>query len=138
MKSLPVSSLAPMVSLAIVALGCQQQVPQDSPENDLPRSESSAAKISMVEYEVPNMVCEFSCVPTVKKTLAQQPGVKAVQVDFETKTATVSFDPNEFDPEAGRAALVDVQFIDTKLKRAGGESLPADTTTASVAKKTQG
>lgn len=82
-------------------------------------------------FDVPDMMCEFSCVPTVRDALAKQPGVKDVAVDLETKTATVAVDEDQFDAEAAIAALVDLQYKNTKLAtavtkaEAGGEQ-PAE------------
>jgi copper chaperone CopZ len=68
-----------------------------------------------VEFSVPDMMCEDSCVPTVRETLAAQPGVKEVKVELASKTATVAVDEGKFDPKAAVAALVDLQFTETKL-----------------------
>lgn len=74
-----------------------------------------------VEFSVPDMMCEFSCAPKVREVLASQEGVKDVQVDLEGKRATVAVDEAKFDAAAAVAALVDVQFVNTKLA-----SAPAD------------
>jgi copper chaperone CopZ len=68
-----------------------------------------------VKFSVPDMMCEDSCVPTVRETLAEQPGVKDVKVELATKTATVAVDQGAFDANAAVAALKDLQFTETKL-----------------------
>jgi copper chaperone CopZ len=68
-----------------------------------------------VDFSVPDMMCEHSCVPTVRETLAEQPGVKDVKVDLASKTATVAVEKDKFDADAAVAALVDLQFTETKL-----------------------
>lgn len=68
-----------------------------------------------VTFHVPDMVCEFSCAPKVKQTLAESPGVKDVKVDLETKTATVAINEAVFNTEEAIDALVDVQFTNTTL-----------------------
>jgi copper chaperone CopZ len=75
----------------------------------------NAAGGPTVKFSVPDMMCEDSCVPTVRETLADQPGVKDVKVELKTKTATVAVDEKEFDADAAIAALVDLQFTQTKL-----------------------
>jgi len=77
-----------------------------------------------VQFSVPDMMCEESCVPTVRETLARQPGVKDVKVELATKSATVAVDKDTFDADAAVAALVDLQFTETKLL--GGEGKQAD------------
>jgi copper chaperone CopZ len=77
-----------------------------------------------VTFSVPNMMCEDSCVPTVRETLAAQPGVKDVKVELATKTATVAVDEEKFDSQKAIAALVDLQFTDTKLAAAADQPTP--------------
>ena len=75
-----------------------------------------------VEFSVPDMMCEFSCAPKVREVLAAQPGVKDVQVELDAKRATVAVDEEKFDADAAIAALVDVQFVNTKLASAPGDA----------------
>lgn len=51
-----------------------------------------AAAEKSVTLAVDNMTCAM-CPVTVRKALEQVEGVQSAQVDFETKTATVSYDP---------------------------------------------
>ena len=74
-----------------------------------------------VTFSVPNMMCEQSCVPTVRETLAAQPGAKEVKVELATKTATVAVEDGKFDPQAAVAALVDLQFSDTTIVTTGSK-----------------
>jgi mercuric ion binding protein len=53
-----------------------------------------AATPKTVTLDVPNMTC-LVCPITVKKSLEKVDGVSAVSVDFENKTATVSFDADK-------------------------------------------
>lgn len=75
-----------------------------------------------VEFSVPDMMCEVSCAPKVRKVLAAQPGVKDVDVQLDGKTATVAVDEEKFDADAAVAALVDVQFVNTKLASAADKT----------------
>ena len=58
-----------------------------------------AAQPQTVVLDVRNMTCEV-CPITVKTALGKVPGVTAVKVDFEKKTATVKFDPDRTDVAA--------------------------------------
>lgn len=58
-----------------------------------------SATPATVTLEVRNMTCGL-CPITVKKSLERVPGVRTVQVDFDSKTATVSYDPDQVRPEA--------------------------------------
>lgn len=103
---------------ALAVIGCQSQSTTDTNTDSSQVSEVSTFNVEgapTVEFSVPSMHCEFSCAPAVKKTLAAQPGVKDVKVDLDTKTAVVSVEEDKFDAEAAVAALVDIQFVDSKL-----------------------
>jgi len=44
------------------------------------------------DFAIENMTCA-SCPITVRKAMERVPGVQSVKVDFETKIATVEYDP---------------------------------------------
>ncbi|MDE2000103.1 MAG: mercury resistance system periplasmic binding protein MerP [Burkholderiales bacterium] len=58
-----------------------------------------AAPSKTVTLAVQNMTCPL-CPITVKKSLEKVAGVRAVQVDFDKKIATVTYDPDKAQPEA--------------------------------------
>ena len=58
-----------------------------------------AAPPKTVTLAVQNMTCSL-CPITVKKSLDKLPGVSAVKVDFDKKTATVTYDADKTQPEA--------------------------------------
>ncbi len=58
---------------------------------------------------VENMTCEL-CPLTVKTAIARVPGVISVVVDFDAKTATVTFDPTTATVEAIAAASTNVGY----------------------------
>ena len=53
---------------------------------------ASAAPLQTATLAVENMTCG-TCPIVVKKALERVPGVTSTSVDFQKKTATVSFDP---------------------------------------------
>lgn len=53
-----------------------------------------AAEPKTVTLEVQNMTCGL-CPVTVKKSLQKVSGVQNVQVDFDKRTATVVYDPEQ-------------------------------------------
>jgi mercuric ion binding protein len=57
-----------------------------------------AASPKTVTLEVKNMTCKL-CPITVKKSLEKVSGVSAVKVNFDEKTAIVTYDPNKTRPE---------------------------------------
>jgi copper chaperone CopZ len=82
-----------------------------------------------VDFSVPGMHCE-SCVAHVESILADQPGVKDVEVDLESLTAKVAVDEKKFDGEKAVAALVDMQFDEAKV-------ITADAAAAAKATKSE-
>lgn len=68
-----------------------------------------AAPPQSVTLVVKNMTCEV-CPITVKKALEKVPGVQSVKMDFEKKTATITFDPEEAKPEMLTKATTEAGF----------------------------
>ena len=74
-----------------------------------------AASIKTVTLDVQNMTCEL-CPITVKKSLEKVPGVSAVKVDLDHKTATVSYDAEKAQPEALTKATTNAGYSSTVHK----------------------
>jgi len=68
-----------------------------------------AAPSETMTLAVKNMTCEL-CPVTVKKALEKVPGVSKVSVDFDKKTATVTFDPDEAKPEMMTKATTEAGY----------------------------
>jgi mercuric ion binding protein len=62
-----------------------------------------------VTLDVQNMTCA-ACPITVKKALERVPGVTDAKVDFDRKTASVSFDPDKTSPAALTKATTDAGY----------------------------
>lgn len=57
-----------------------------------------AAPLKTVTLDVQNMTCPV-CPITVKKSLEKVSGVSDVQIDFDQKTAIVTYNPDKAQPE---------------------------------------
>ena len=57
-------------------------------------SMAQAAESQTVTLDVPGMTCKF-CPITIRKALKKVPGVTDAKADFESKSATVTFDPDK-------------------------------------------
>lgn len=68
-----------------------------------------------VVLAVQNMTCQL-CPITVRKALEKVPGVSAATVDFQQKTATVSYDPDHTRPEALIRATTNAGYPSTVQK----------------------
>jgi mercuric ion binding protein len=62
-----------------------------------------------VTFAVENMTCA-SCPYTVKQSMASVPGVTRVNVSFEAKTATVTFDDSKATADAIAAASTNAGY----------------------------
>ena len=74
-----------------------------------------AATPKTVTLAVQNMTCEL-CPITVKKSLEKVPGVSAVKVDFDRKTAIVTYDADKVQPEALSSATTNAGYPSTVQK----------------------
>lgn len=62
-----------------------------------------------VTLAVQNLTCEL-CPITVKKSLEKVPGVSAVKVDFDKKTAFVTYDADKAKPDALTTATTNAGY----------------------------
>jgi mercuric ion binding protein len=74
-----------------------------------------AAAPKTITLDVRKMTCAV-CPITVKKSLEKLPGVSAVKVDFDEKTAIVTFDPDITSAEAMTAATTNAGYPSTVHK----------------------
>lgn len=107
------------LSAALLAVGCGTSSVDVAKTDDETATVVKVARFNeegapTVGFSVPGMHCE-SCVAHVESILADQPGVKDVEVNLEALTAKVAVDEQEFDGEKAVAALVDMQFDEAKL-----------------------
>jgi periplasmic mercuric ion binding protein len=65
-----------------------------------------------VTLDVKNMTCSV-CPITVKKALEKVSGVTSAKVDFEKKTASVTFDPGKASPDTLTKATSDAGYPST-------------------------
>lgn len=74
-----------------------------------------AAPPKTIKLDVRNMTCPL-CPITVKKSLEKVAGVSGVQVDFDKKTATVTYDPDKAKPDALTQATTNAGYPSTVHK----------------------
>lgn len=74
-----------------------------------------AAPPKTVTLDVQNMTCPV-CSITVRKSLDKVSGVSGVKIDFDQKTATVTYDPDKAQPEALTEATANAGYPSTVQK----------------------
>jgi len=68
-----------------------------------------AGTLQTVTLDVQNMTCAV-CPITVKKALERVPGVTDAKVDFDKKTASISFDPDKASTDTLTKATADAGY----------------------------
>jgi len=82
-----------MKRLAILTLGALMLgLPATAPTVFAQSATTSAATLTEVSFDVPDMTCAL-CPVTVKAAMSGVDGVQSVEIDFDARSATVVFDP---------------------------------------------
>ena len=76
---------------------------------------ATAAENKIVKLDVPGMTCKF-CPITIRKALNKVPGVVEAKSDYDSKTATVTFDPAITSIEALTKATANAGYPSTLKK----------------------
>ena len=62
-------------------------------------SEETAANLETTTFNIDGMTCAIGCAKVIENKLAGLEGVQEAKVDFDNKTATISFDAGKQTPE---------------------------------------
>ncbi len=62
------------------------------------KNEIAAANLQNASFTIDGMTCEIGCAKTIEEELNGLEGVKEAKVDFEKKSATISFDKTILTP----------------------------------------
>ncbi|MEM7314287.1 MAG: cation transporter [Planctomycetota bacterium] len=89
---------------------------QPTTEEAVATIDTSDESLKLVKIEVPGMTCAEGCPPVVKSALAECDGVDQVDVCFDSKTATIAIDEQNFDVTKAIAKLGEYGFKDSALK----------------------
>lgn len=92
-------------SLALALFGMTAVAPIAA----IPAAAQSVATEQTVTFEVANMTCAL-CPVTVKRAMESVEGLRAVEIDFEARTATVVFDTGVTDAETIAAASANAGY----------------------------
>ena len=85
-----------LVSLLFVA--CKEKtadaVLEAKTENSTPKEKKEIAAVNLqtANFSIEGMTCEIGCAKTIEKELNGLDGVQKATIDFEKKSATISFD----------------------------------------------
>ena len=82
---------------------------------------AATTKTETTTFKIDGMTCPMGCAKTIEQKLSDMDGVEDAKVDFDSKTATISFDPAVQTPET---------FVQTVEKIADGAYKVSDVKTS--------
>jgi mercuric ion binding protein len=69
----------------------------ETPEKDIvtdsTQNKETAENLETASFKIDGMTCPMGCAATIEQKLSKMDGVEKAKVDFDSKTATISFDP---------------------------------------------
>lgn len=75
------------------------ETPAEGKAADTTKVKETAANLETTSFKIDGMTCPMGCAKTIENKLAGMEGVQEAKVDFEKKTATISFDAAKQTPE---------------------------------------
>lgn len=91
-------SILTITLASLLFVGCKDKktetVSGATTENSAPKvkKEIVAANLQTASFSIEGMTCEIGCAKTIEKELNGLDGVQKATIDFEKKSATISFD----------------------------------------------
>lgn len=87
------------------------ETPSEGVVTDSTQKKETAANLETATFKIDGMTCPMGCAATIEQKLSKLDGVEKAKVDFDSKTATISFDPSKQTAES---------FVQTVEKIADG------------------
>lgn len=100
-----VKSIAVMAIASLLFISCKKNETETTTvattEAATPKAhkEIAAQNVQTASFEIEGMTCAMGCAKTIESELADLDGVQDAKVDFDKKTATVTFDKTVQNPE---------------------------------------
>ena len=91
-------SILTLTLASLLFVGCKEKTTDATStattENNAPKvkKEIAAANLQTANFSIEGMTCEIGCAKTIEKELNGLDGVQKATIDFEKKSATISFD----------------------------------------------
>jgi copper chaperone CopZ len=98
-------SILTMAIASLLFIGCKEKIngstSATSNEKSAPKEkkEIAAASLQKASFTIEGMTCAIGCAKTIEEELNGLDGVKTAKVDFEKKSAIISFDKTILTPE---------------------------------------
>lgn len=98
-------SILTMAFTILLFVGCKEKTSEpisaSTTETNTPKvkKEIAAANLQEASFKIDGMTCAIGCAKTIEEELNGLDGVKAAKVDFEKKSASISFDKTILTPK---------------------------------------
>ena len=113
-------------SLVLLIVSCTSKNPEKKTvsQSEDTKVEMANENLSNISFQVDGMTCEIGCAARIKKKVASMEGVALSKVNFEAKTAYISFDPATTSFENVKATI---ESLGDDYKVGEATSMPAFT-----------
>jgi copper chaperone CopZ len=97
-------SILTMTLAGLLFVGCKEKTSDavsEAAKDSAPKvkKEIAATNLQTASFSIEGMTCSIGCAKTIEKELTGLDGVQNAAVDFEKKSATISFDKTILKPE---------------------------------------
>jgi len=101
------------IAFALIAtVSCKKEakdaetVVVDNVEKVVEKTNVAAENLATSTFKIDGMTCQIGCAAKIEKSLSKMEGVQSAKVDFDTKTATVSYDVDKVTTDLLAARVV--------------------------------
>jgi periplasmic mercuric ion binding protein len=116
--------IAAIALTSVVMVSCKNETAKEESTATTEQTQDQPAQLATASFSIEGMHCEVGCAGVIQKKLAKLDGVQEAKVDFEGKTATVTYDANIQTPEI---MVQTVQNISDDYKVSNVTSVPEKT-----------
>ena len=91
--------IAAITLTSVVMVSCKNETVKEESTVATEQTPDQPAQLATASFTIEGMHCEVGCAGVIQKKLAKLDGVQNAKVDFEGKTATITYDANKQTPE---------------------------------------
>lgn len=113
--------IAAIALTSVVMVSCKNDTATAEETVATEQTQDQPAQLATTSFSIEGMHCEVGCAGVIQKKLAKLDGVSDAKVNFEGKTATITYDTNKQTPEV---MVQMVENISTDYKVSNVTSAP--------------
>lgn len=91
--------IAAIALTSVAMVSCKNETVKEESTVSTEQTQDQPAQLATASFTIEGMHCEVGCAGVIQKKLAKLDGVQEAKVDFEGKTATITYDANKQTPE---------------------------------------